>query len=1535
MAKDKKANNGERKRLGRKIVSRVFGVLLILVIGGFLALQLPAVQSYLARKAIERYLGNIDGDIQFESVQLRPFHGFTARGVVILDRNPYRSETLGLAPDTLLRVGNASATFSVMSLLTDGILAVRNAELNDVTLNLVLAPQRDSGEARLNLVRVFGLEQESEDNALGRLFCRNLRLRNARLRYMDYEALEARDTLPAPVGTDLADLDVRLDLSASDISVNEDFYAAKIRSLTFREKGGLAVNSCSGRFNMGPTGTELTHFLLDDGAGTKLNAPRIALAYENGLSAAMEHVADDLGIELELDESSFNIQSLVPVLPELENRRFEARFAGKVEGTLDDLKIPMFRLLGTDSGLSGLLTGKIRNLTDMDRMRFDLSLDNLRASASGVDKLVSGLSPGTDLKLRQNYRGGAVTASAYASGSLEDMKLKAQARDASGGRIHFDGTLAHLFSDSPVTLDGTAGSSRLNLGRILGIEDLGEVTAESRMTAELKPTGPEAKIYALTLNQLEFAGYSYGQIYATGILGRNSYKGSIVSRDPNLDFLFGGQITLPTDTQDGKYAFTADVGYVDLSALHLDSRDVAQLDFRLVADYRQTPDGDFHGDVHIRNLNLKDEAGMHHVGNVSIHSSSADGDHRMDLTSRFATGTFRGTESVGRFVTDLLDASVRKDLPTLAGEPTGDPEERGSYRLDFLLGNTREIVSFFLPEMYVAENTRFGLELGRDGLLDAQLTSDGLVYGSVFAKNLDLSLDNAQGWLSTDGYADEIGIGSQSFRDNRISAYAAENAVDLRYAFDIEGTQPGDKGDLHLRGFLSRDASEDGDEVVLTADIPSSSIVFYGTPWDLVASRIRYRDEDLELDGMQLASGTQSLRADGRVCPIDDAVLNLLLSDFDLSLANRLLDEYDLGLDLKGRLSGRAQLVSPFEDIPNVVARLTSENTVVGGYSLGTLSFDSEYETDEERFAVRLRDDARRLNASGYLYPTDGTVDVGMRLGDFPLGCIAPMITGVFSDFEASLTGNIDITGPLDNPRFTSRDLMVRDGLMQLAFSEVPYFMDGELLLQGDRMIFDSLKVRDRYDGTARVLGGLYYPELSSAGFRYRMNIEAEKLECLDLGRQQGELYYGNLFGTGKVLVDGDLDRLGVTVNARTSRNGTLHIPFDYSTDATAGDLLRFTEPPKEVKVNPLDSIIIRKRNVEEKHTAIDLDLHIDATPDAQILLELDPSTGNVLNTRGEGRLDIGYHNDDFTINGDYTVTSGNYHFSAIVATRDFNIESGSTVHFNGDIYDSDLDLKASYSTRASLAPLLADSTSTRVPVECKIAVTEKLRNPAVEFNIEVPQLDPTSQGMVSAALNNQDNIQRQFLSLLISGSFLPSEESGVTGNNSNLLFSNVSGIMSDQLNTILQSLGIPLDLGLNYEPTEAGNDLFDVAISTQLFNDRVIVNGSVGNRRYTGAGQGDVAGDLDIAVKLNKSGSVRATFFSHSTDQYTNYLDTSQRNGAGFSFQKEFSTFGSFFRSLFLGQGWHSSREKLESGDDVTITINPPEHVPQRRQHR
>ena len=132
---------------------------------------------------------------------------------------------------------------------------------------------------------------------------------------------------------------------------------------------------------------------------------------------------------------------------------------------------------------------------------------------------------------------------------------------------------------------------------------------------------------------------------------------------------------------------------------------------------------------------------------------------------------------------------------------------------------------------------------------------------------------------------------------------------------------------------------------------------------------------------------------------------------------------------------------------------------------------------------------------------------------------------------------------------------------------------------------------------------------------------------------------------------------------------------------------------------------------------------------------------------------------------------------------------------------------------------------------------------------------------------------------------------------------------MANQLNNILQKLNIPVDFGLDYQQNTSGSDIFDVAISTALFNNRVIVNGTIGNRQYMpGATTTEVVGDLDIDVKLDKPGALRLNLFSHSADQYSNYLDNTQRNGFGFTYQKEYDNFIDFIRNLF-----RSRRRKQE----------------------
>jgi hypothetical protein len=109
------------------------------------------------------------------------------------------------------------------------------------------------------------------------------------------------------------------------------------------------------------------------------------------------------------------------------------------------------------------------------------------------------------------------------------------------------------------------------------------------------------------------------------------------------------------------------------------------------------------------------------------------------------------------------------------------------------------------------------------------------------------------------------------------------------------------------------------------------------------------------------------------------------------------------------------------------------------------------------------------------------------------------------------------------------------------------------------------------------------------------------------------------------------------------------------------------------------------------------------------------------------------------------------------------------------------------------------------------------------------------------------------------------------------------------------------------------------------------VVNGNIGNRQYSSSTtKNNVVGDIDIEIKLDRSGALRLNLFSHSADEYTNYLDNSQRNGVGLTFQTEFNSFKQLFRNMFTSKKNRQENKRLEeeamiNSEKVVIDIEKP----------
>ena len=467
--------------------------------------------------------------------------------------------------------------------------------------------------------------------------------------------------------------------------------------------------------------------------------------------------------------------------------------------------------------------------------------------------------------------------------------------------------------------------------------------------------------------------------------------------------------------------------------------------------------------------------------------------------------------------------------------------------------------------------------------------------------------------------------------------------------------------------------------------------------------------------------------------------------------------------------------------------------------------------------------------------------------------------------------------------------------------------MEGDLALTHNALSFNELRLTDNAGGKGVVRGDVLLNRFQNLGTDLKVNLD--RIKAIDLKHGENPTLYGSLPVSGNISVKGPLNRIVVDINAATSGQGDIHLPIGGASGEVQRKMLVFTEPQNELQQDPYELLMASNAKQNSESTNLIINLSARATPDATVYIDLGENT---LNARGSGTIGLNMETalNNFGLSGDYTLTEGSFRFSAMnLVSRDFTIQDGSSVRFNGPVNETDLNVKGLYTTKASLDNLLASSSigtessgsgGGRRTVNCGIDITGKLSNPELKFSIDVPDLNPSTRITLDNALSTEDKIQKQFIYLLIASSFLPDEDSGITSTGSEMLYSNVSSIMSGQINNIFEKLNIPLDLGLNYKAQE-GRNMFDVAVSTQLFNNRVIVNGAVGNKQLIGSTTSEITGDIDVEIKLGKSGNLRTTIFSHSADQFSSYLDNSQRNGVGMTYQKEFYSFNQLFNEMFL----------------------------------
>jgi hypothetical protein len=151
--------------------------------------------------------------------------------------------------------------------------------------------------------------------------------------------------------------------------------------------------------------------------------------------------------------------------------------------------------------------------------------------------------------------------------------------------------------------------------------------------------------------------------------------------------------------------------------------------------------------------------------------------------------------------------------------------------------------------------------------------------------------------------------------------------------------------------------------------------------------------------------------------------------------------------------------------------------------------------------------------------------------------------------------------------------------------------------------------------------------------------------------------------------------------------------------------------------------------------------------------------------------------NGEFKMNGSVEIVRGAYNFTRALANmnlvdKKFNVLPGSFITWNGDPLNANLDIKASYEQRASLAPIITGLDSTvlaqpeikrRYTLRVLLGMKGSLMSPKISFGIDVADYPPVVvAGGVAVPLesyvqafkekikNDEQELNRQVFSLII-----------------------------------------------------------------------------------------------------------------------------------------------------------------------------------------
>lgn len=1472
----------------------LLGTLIGVYLGIIVLLNIPYVQGKLSVFVTKELKNILNTEVSVGRIDMGLLNRIIVEDVLLHDRKNQE----------MLKVARLSAKFDLLPLL-NGKVTISSVQLFGFTVNL----NRETPESAPNFQ--FVLDAFASKDTVKTKSNLDLRINSVLIRRgrVTYDILSEPET---PGKFNAHHLSVKnLAATLSLKALRSDSLNAAIRRVSFDEQCGFSLQ----KFAMKVTANNKRLDIKDFGvelSNTALKIDSLTLKYDSlpELPQMTENVRYDGSLK-----ASVILKDLAPFVPALS--RFEEPLDLNLvfSGHGKHLDCPTLRL----TNHHGLMIAGEAALSNWDAgmdMYIYGKLGNLTMTKEGINVLMTNLTGKVPPILqRLDY----IRFNGEAAGYLHDLTLTGLFHTGAG-MVKTDVMMSIDEQSMSRTYSGSVASADLDLGKLLNQEKkFGKVDFNVELKGfNYKNRYPESYIKGI-ISSFEYSQYQYENIMLDGVYKDGGFNGRLSMDDANGSVQIDGNFNVAKTIPD--FNLKASVKNLRPHDLHLsDKYENASISLGLTADFTGKSIDDMNGRISLDSLQLNapDEGGCF-LDNLTITAGQVSGEKELRINSSFMTAVIRGDYSYHTIPASVVK-TVQRYIPSLLTIKDNMPEPHNNFQFDICLENTEVLSKLFqIPlELYLPASLKGYFNDGEEKLHVEghfpEFRYNGTRYdsGVLFCENPSdrFKCSLRGGMLMKSGAMLNFSVEANAKNDHLETTINWGNNTDVTY---------GGKFAADTRFFKT-----EGPHPILQADIniQPTKVVLNDTVWNIHPSHIAIDSGRVFIDNFLFEHEDQYLRIDGKLtkkesdsCRVD---LRNIKLDYVLDIVQ--FDDVEFG----GLVTGKVHLKSVMKN-PVMRTHLNVHKFCLNRSLLGEADIAGVW--DKELGGVRL--DAQiaekgisSTHVTGYVSPKLKGLDLSIRADSTNLGFLQPFIEGIFSEINGRVNGNVRLYGDFKHLDLEGEVRAKMDAKIDVLNT---YFQirDDSIHISSGSLDFRNVKVYDREGHDGLVNGYLHHTKLKN--LMYHFNIRGNNLLMYNTYEAGNMPFYGKVYGTGNVVLDGGNNAMTVDASLTTGNNTSFTYITGVTTEAASNQFITFVDKtPKRIHDN-VETNLYHHSNVrktkEDDGPPMDLRINmlIEATPSATMKIIMDPVAGDNITATGNGNLQVNFFNKgDFRMFGSYVIDQGMYKLSMQeVIRKDFTLKSGGTVTFSGDPYQANLDLQAVYTVNsASLSDLVVDPSRNQgtVKVNCLMNLTGNLSNPDIKFDLELPTVSEEDRELVRSATSTEEQMNTQIIYLLGIGKFYTydyannDQSSNAT---SSLAFSTLSGQLNNMLSQWMGNKN--WNIGANLSTGEKGwTDVeAEAMLSGRLLNNRLMINGNFGYKENVMANSNFV-GDFEAIWLLTKNGDFRLRGYNQTNDRYFT-KSTLTTQGVGLMYKKDFNTWDELFR-WFL---WKRRKSSLQKRSD------------------